>query len=117
MLHFDIQEFDSPDEKGSGSYMQPSTLQMLNDARAIAGIPFKINSGFRTKSHNAYVGGKEKSSHLYGYAVDIHCTNSRGRAVIIDALRKAGFTRFGIGNTFIHTDNDPDKDANVVWLY
>jgi len=117
MLNFELYEFDSPDEKGSGSYMQPSTLQMLNDARAIAGIPFKINSGFRTKSHNAYVGGKEKSSHLYGYAVDIHCTNSRGRAIIIDALRKAGFTRFGIGNTFIHTDNDPDKDANVVWLY
>jgi len=49
--------------------------------------------------------------------VDIHCTNSRGRAIIIDALRKAGFTRFGIGNTFIHTDNDPDKDPDVMWLY
>ena len=117
MLNFELYEFDSPDEKGSGDSMCPTTLQMLDDARAIAGIPFKINSGFRTKSHNAYVGGKEKSSHLYGYAVDIHCTNSRGRAIIIDALRKAGFTRFGIGNTFIHTDNDPDKDANVVWLY
>lgn len=117
MLHFDIQEFDSPDEKGSGSRMQPSTLQLLDDARGIAGVPFKINSGFRTKSHNAYVGGKKLSSHLYGYAVDIHCTDSRGRAIIIDALRKAGFTRFGIGNTFIHTDNDPDKDANVMWLY
>ena len=117
MINFELYEFDSPDEKGSGSYMQPSTLQMLNDARAIAGIPFKINSGFRTKSHNAYVGGKEKSSHLYGYAVDIHCTDSRGRAIIIDALRKAGFTRFGIGNTFIHVDNDAAKDANVVWLY
>jgi len=124
MLHFELYEFDSPDEKGSGSRMQPSTLQMLNDARGIAGIPFKINSGFRTKSHNAYVGGKMPdengnggSSHLYGYAVDIHCTDSRGRAIIIAALRKAGFTRFGIGNTFIHADNDPDKDQNVMWLY
>jgi zinc D-Ala-D-Ala carboxypeptidase len=117
MLHFDISEFDSPDEKGSGSYMQSSTLQMLDDARAIAGIPFKINSGFRTKSHNAYIGGVRDSSHCYGYAVDVHCTDSRGRAVIINALRKAGFTRFGVANTFIHCDNDPDKDANVMWLY
>ena len=117
MLHFDIQEFDSPDEKGSGSRMQPNTLQMLNDARGIAGIPFKINSGFRTKSHNAYIGGAKLSSHLYGYAVDIHCTDSRRRAIIVNALREAGFTRFGIGNTFIHADNDPDKDQNVMWLY
>lgn len=117
MLHFDISEFDSPDEKGSGSRMQPSTLQMLNDARGIAGIPFKINSGFRTKSHNAYIGGAKLSSHLYGYAVDIHCTDSRRRAIIIDALRQAGFTRFGVADTFIHTDSDPDKDQNVMWLY
>jgi len=117
MKYFDISEFDSPDEVGSGSRMQPSTLQMLDNAREIAGIPFKINSGFRTKSHNAYIGGAKLSSHLYGYAIDIHCTDSRRRAIILNALSKAGFTRFGIADTFIHTDNDPDKDQNVVWLY
>lgn len=117
MLYFDISEFDSPDEVGSGSRMQPSTLQMLDNAREIAGIPLKINSGFRTKSHNAYIGGAKYSSHLYGYAVDIHCTDSRRRAIILDALREVGFTRFGVADSFIHTDNDPDKDQNVVWLY
>ena len=117
MLHFELSEFDSPDEKGSGKYMDESFLMMLDDARSIAGIPFTINSGFRTKSHNAYVGGKEQSSHLFGYAVDLHCTDSRRRCIIIDALRQAGFSRFGVGNTFIHVDNDPDKDQNVMWLY
>jgi len=117
MKYFDISEFDSPDEVGSGSRMQPSTLQMLDNAREIAGIPFKINSGFRTKSHNAYIGGAKLSSHLYGYAVDIHCTDSRRRAIILNALREVGFTRFGVADTFIHTDNDPDKDQNVLWLY
>ena len=117
MLHFELSEFDSPDEIGSGSRMQSSTLQMLDDARGIAGIPFRINSGFRTKSHNAYVGGSRDSSHCYGYAVDIHCTDSRSRFIIIDSLRKAGFNRIGIADTFIHTDNDPDKDADVIWLY
>lgn len=124
MLHFDISEFDSPDEIGSGKHMQSSTLQMLDDARGIAGIPFRINSGFRTKSHNAYVGGKMPdqngkggSSHLYGYAVDISCTESHQRAVIIDALVQAGFNRLGIAKTFIHADNDPEKTADVYWLY
>lgn len=117
MLHFELSEFDSPDEIGSGSRMQSSTLQMLDDARGIAGIPFRINSGFRSKSHNAYVGGSKYSSHCYGYAVDIHCTDSRSRAIIIDSLRKAGFNRFGIADTFIHTDNDPEKSADCIWLY
>ena len=117
MLHFDIQEFDSPDEQGSGKYMDESFLSMLDDARGIAGIPFIINSGFRSKSHNAYVGGKEQSSHLFGYAVDLHCTGSRERSIIISSLQKAGFNRFGIGNTFIHCDSDPDKISNVIWTY
>ncbi len=117
MLHFDISEFDSPDEVGSGRYMQSSTLQMLDDARSIAGIPFKITSGFRTKSHNAYVGGKKGSSHLYGYAVDIAVGSSHQRATVLNALIKAGFRRIGIAKTFIHADNDPDKSQDVFWVY
>jgi len=117
MLHFELSEFDSPDDPGSGKYMQETTLRMLDDARSLAGIPFRINSGFRSKSHNAYIGGSKYSSHCYGYAVDIHCTDSRSRSVIIDSLRTAGFNRFGIGETFIHVDNDPEKDDNVIWLY
>ena len=117
MLHFEISEYDSPDEVGSGSRMQTTTLQTLDDARGIAGVPLRINSGFRTNSHNAYGGGSKYSSHCYGYAVDIHCTDSRSRWIIIDSLQKAGFNRFGIGDTFIHTDNDPEKDSNVIWTY
>jgi len=117
MLHFELNEFDSPDDQGSGKYMDESFLSMLDDARGIAGIPFAINSGFRTPSHNAYVGGKKQSSHQFGYAVDLHCTDSRSRFIIIDALIKAGFSRIGIAKSFIHVDNDPDKDGKVSWVY
>ena len=117
MKYFTLDEFDSQDEAGSGSNMQPSTLEMLDNAREIAGIPFKINSGFRSKSHNAYVGGKENSSHLYGYAVDISVTSSTQRATVLNALVKAGFNRIGIAKTFIHADNDPEKSQNVYWVY
>lgn len=117
MKYFTLDDFDSPDEVGSGSNMQSSTLEMLDNARDIAGIPFKINSGFRTKSHNAYVGGKENSSHLYGYAVDIFVTSSAQRATVLNALIKAGFRRIGIAKTFIHADNDPEKSQDVFWVY
>lgn len=122
MLHFELSEFDSPDEIGSGSNMDDAFLQMLDDARGIAGIPFRITSGFRTPSHNAYVGGKipnnksKGSSHLYGYAADIACNNSADREIILAALIKAGIRRVGISNTFIHADKDPDK-FSAVWLY
>lgn len=117
LKHFDISEFDSPDLEGSGINMQPRTLQMLDNARTLAGIPFKINSGYRTKERNQHIGGSKYSSHCYGYAVDLHCTDSRSRFIILDSLRQAGFNRFGIADTFIHVDNDPEKDENVIWTY
>jgi zinc D-Ala-D-Ala carboxypeptidase len=122
MLHFELSEFDSPDEIGTGKLMDAAFLQMLDDARGIAGIPFRITSGFRTPSHNAYVGGVQPSlkskgsSHLFGYAADIACNNSADREVILNSLIRAGFRRIGIANGFIHVDNDPDKNA-AVWLY
>ena len=50
---FKISEFDSPDLPGSGGKMQVSTLLKLVQARKLAGVPFVINSGYRTPEHNA----------------------------------------------------------------
>jgi len=117
MRHFNHHEFDSPDAPGSGAKMDPEFLELLDDARQLAGVPFKINSGYRTPKRNKTVGGTENSSHLRGYAADISCTNSTQRFRIIAALIAAGFTRIGIGRSFIHVDNDPLKTPGVSWLY
>ena len=123
MLHFELSEFDSPDEIGSGKTMDSNFLAMLDDARGIAGIPFTITSGFRTPAHNAKVGGvspsnsSKGSSHLYGYAADIAAPDSRSKFIIVDSLLKAGFNRIGVGKTFVHVDNDPDKSPDVIWTY
>jgi len=123
MIHFNLKEFDSPDMPNSGINMDNKFLEMLDDAREIAGIPFKINSGYRTENHNAKVGGKLKtstskgSSHMYGLAVDIACSASLDRFTIIDALLEAGFNRLGIAKSFIHVDSDPDKAPYVIWTY
>ena len=117
MRNFNLKEFDSPDLSGSGLNMDRSFLEMLDKARDIAYIPFKITSGYRTKSRNQIVGGVEGSSHTKGVACDIACSNSRARYIIIQSLLEAGFTRIGIASNFIHVDSDCEKSQNVIWTY
>lgn len=117
LKYFKVSEFDSPDKPGSGALMDEMFLNALDDARGIAGIPFTITSGFRTKEHNDRVGGVDSSAHTAGYAVDIACRDSRSRWLIINALTLCGFNRIGIADTFIHVDADPSKPENVIWTY
>ena len=117
LKYFTLSEFDSPDEPGSSSKMNYAFLEKLDYARGNAGIPFKINSGYRSENWNLKIGGRVGSSHLKGIAVDIHCNNSRDRSLIIKALMDVGVNRFGIAKTFIHCDVDKQKDQDVIWLY
>jgi len=117
MKYFNQIEFDSPDELGSGANMDVEFTHLLEQARVVADIPFRITSGYRTESYNKSVNGKINSSHLKGLAVDIHCADSRSRSIILNALISVGFTRIGIGKTFIHADNDTSKSQNVYWVY
>ena len=122
MKYFTLDEFDSPDVEGSGSNMDSNFLSMLDDAREMADIPFKVNSGYRTKEHNIEIYrilGKKPidSAHLKGKAADISCSGSRERWIIVTALQDAGFNRIGIANNFIHVDSDEDKSPNVIWTY
>ncbi len=123
LIHFDFEEFDSPDAVGSGlptsdgGKMNIDFLHKLDRARAIAKTPFKITSGYRTKEHNEKVGGRVGSSHLKGIAVDIACNNSVERSKILKGLFEAGLgRRVGIASNFIHVDADYDKPA-AIWLY
>tara|TARA_Y100001937_G_scaffold70668_2_gene96193 strand:- start:6902 stop:7276 length:375 start_codon:yes stop_codon:yes gene_type:complete len=122
LRYFSLSEFDSPDLPDSSKNMDSQFLSMLDNARSIAGISFKITSGYRTESHNAKVGGVPKSanskgsSHMYGYAADISAATGGERWIIVRSLIEAGFKRIGIAKSFIHTDNDPDK-PNAIWTY
>lgn len=71
LRHFDVSEFDSKDLPGSGVNMKIKFLKMLDAAREEAGIPFRVNSGYRTAARNAAVGGVSNSAHLSGWAADI----------------------------------------------
>ena len=117
LKYFKLSEFDSPDQVGSGKKMNKKFLEKLDYARHNAGIPFKINSGYRTEARNTLGGGRVGSSHLKGLAVDIAYKGSRERYIILDSLLNVGITRVGIGKTFLHCDLDNSKDQDVIWLY
>lgn len=96
--------------------MSKEFLFVLDEAREIAGIPFIINSAYRSPEHPLSI-KNPSSSHIKGLAVDIKATDSKTRFKIVQALLKVGFTRIGIADTFIHVDLDLDKTKNVIWTY
>ena len=117
MKYFSYNEFDSPDEEGSGKHMDQDLLDMIDRARALYGKPIVVNSGFRTKDHNKKVGGVSSSSHLKGLAIDVACVRSKDRFKMLTALMEVGFSRIGVASTFIHVDIDKNKSQNVIWTY
>ena len=96
--------------------MSKEFLFVLDEAREVSGIPFIINSAYRSPEHPLSI-KNPSSSHIKGLAVDIKATDSNTRFKIVQALITVGFTRIGIADTFIHVDLDLDKTQNVIWTY
>ena len=93
-------------------------VRRLEVAGGVLGYLPKINSGCRCKAYNATVkGSSQTSSHLNGYAADLAVTTDEQRYLMIRALTLAGFNRIGIGQTYIHVDVDPSKNARRIWVY
>lgn len=119
--HFSLDEFDC--KCGSCGYvgadMTDESLEMLDKARDLAGVPFKVNRGISCPTHNAMIGGSETSSHLpdRACAFDIAAEHSSDRYRIVEGAIAAGFRRIGIGRTFIHMDTDDTKSDQLIWLY
>lgn len=115
--YFSFDEFDSPDKPGSGyKYMDREFIEMLDEARDIAKIKFKILSGYVTNTHNLiHYKASSASSHLIGRAAHIECLNARKRLKIVESLNMVGFRRIGIHKDYIHVDNDDLKPPSI-WL-
>ena len=90
-------------------------VQTLQKLRSAYGKPIKINSGVRCGQHNEKVGGAKYSSHLYGFAVDIACTDSSNRWELV-ALCQRMFRRVGVYDGWVHVDVDIQKPQDVMWV-
>jgi hypothetical protein len=96
--------------------MDKDFLFVLDEAREFAGIPFVINSAYRSPNHPLSV-KNPTSSHIKGLAVDIKATDNATRFKIVEGLISVGFTRIGIADTFVHVDLDFNKRQNIIWTY
>ena len=120
--YFTYKEFDCKGGQGKGENMNDDFICLLDDARELAGIPFKITSGHRTPEDNKQLidygfQASITSSHIQGLAADIEVKNSENRFRIIGALVSVGIYRIGIGKDFIHCDIDENKKPNLIWTY
>ena len=96
--------------------------RVLQPLRDTIGRPVYINSGYRSKSLNARVGGVPNSRHLQGKAADIHCDNLDYAKVIFDILRQNKWVDMLImerkGNSrwlHVQTRTDGRQRRRAVW--
>lgn len=115
--HFTESEFNKCIPECSLQDMNQVTINKLDLARDIAGIPFVLNSAKRSYEWELSHNRSGTGSHTEGTAIDIECNSSRNRFLIVNSLLQAGFTRIGIARTFIHADDSLTHDQKVIWLY
>lgn len=115
--YFSESEFRACSPSCSLQDMEQEFMSMLDDARECAGIPFVLNSAYRSPEWEKAKGRTGTGSHTHGCAVDIRCRTFPNRFRIIDALLRVGFRRIGIAKTYIHVDNDKTKQQDVIWDY
>lgn len=115
--YFKESEFKACTPRCSMQDMSQQLMYMLDAAREIAGIPFVLNSAYRSKEWDKSKGRTGNSAHTRGLAVDIRCNSNANRYIILTALLRAGFTRIGVGKTYIHADIDNSLTQRVVWHY
>lgn len=100
--HFRLIEFASRDGADVVK-VHPALVSGLEALRTAIDAPLTVNSGYRTTSHNANIGGVRNSRHCLGMAADIV-----GRGVSVRKVRKAakrlGFGGVGKYKTFTHVD-------------
>lgn len=98
--------------------LKPELWAILDKARDIAGVPFKLTSGLRSPSQNALVGGVNGSEHTLGTGCDILADTSEKRFKILSGAIQAGFTRIGVYNNHLHLGCGqlPTFPQNVVWV-
>lgn len=119
--HFTFAEFHSKDGSAfAGGKVSPGTVRenvrvlmyKLEALRRKAGnAPVTINSGFRSTSHNAAVGGAPNSQHMYGITADLVVRGKTTRQVYVIA-ETCGFS--GLER---HTNSWQHVDSRVEYDY
>jgi|TARA_R100001530_G_scaffold18757_3_gene15921 uncharacterized protein YcbK (DUF882 family) len=98
--------------------MDVDFMDKLEVARVLAGIPFKITSGYRCEKYNAKItgGAPTGGAHSMGKAADIRCRTGTDRFKVVSAGITAGFEGIEVCDRHIHFDTKKRTHKNrVIW--
>jgi uncharacterized protein YcbK (DUF882 family) len=110
--NFSLSEFNSKDGTAADQLVIKNLTilaEQLEVLREYLGKPIRVTSGYRSKEHNAKIGGSKNSTHVNGMAADIKVANSRPLEVynaieklIADGKMKQG--GLGLYRSWVHYD-------------
>ena len=84
-------------------------INFLNPLREAWGSAIRVNSGYRCKKLNRFVGGSKTSSHMIGYGVDLIPTNGKMnefKKFIVDYMKTRMFDQCII-----------EKSGKTEWIH
>lgn len=110
--NFSLHEFESADGTAPNGDVLKNLTELAKNLEVLRkhiGQPIRITSGFRSKEHNAKIGGAPASSHILGMAADIQVAKMKPDDVAkaIELLIANGKMKeggLGIYRTWIHYD-------------
>jgi len=115
--NFSLSEFASADGKApSGEVLKNLTelAKQLEVLRSHIKLPISVTSGFRSKEHNAKIGGALNSFHVLGMAADIQVKGMTPKQVAeaVEKLISEGKMKeggLGLYKTWVHYDHRGTK--------
>lgn len=117
LKYFKDEEFKRATPACSLSDMNEEFMRHLDECREFAGIPFVINSAYRSVEYEKKKGRTGTSQHCKGLAVDLRCRTNAERFRLVNSLTYCGFRRIGIGSNFIHVDDGYPNSEPIIWIY
>lgn len=110
--NFELAEFESKDGAETPLGVLDNLKELaenLEIVRKTVKNPIRINSGYRSPTHNAKIGGAKKSLHLRGMAADIVIYDYDTEEVFatlntmmrLGQIKKGGLKKY---STFVHYD-------------
>lgn len=96
--------------------LDPELVYWLDKAREMAGVPFVITSGFRTKEQNTKAKGVTNSLHMTGQAVDLRIKNNEHLARIVYGLLSYNCFEIVIEKTHVHVEYPSDNIISKLFI-
>lgn len=115
--YFTNDDFERASPSCAISDMSSDFLHLLDRCRDYAGIPFIVNSAYRSSEYERSKGRSGSGAHTRGVAVDIRCLTNLDRYRIVSAAVRVGIPRIGIATNFVHLDMDVSLPCPRIWLY